>query len=254
VPVKGIHTATAVAAGKAHACALLAGGTVKCWGANRFGQLGDGTDRGSSTPVPVKGVRSATAISAGGVATTALLADGTIEWWGAKDPGTSSSRTPVRVKGIRNATAITTSWFHRCALLSSGTAKCWGDNDYAQLGDGTTRGSSTPVKVKGIRSATGIAAGGSENPFTCAVVSHGRATCWGGDWHGKLGDGRSDHIADVRVPVKGIHAATAISTGETHACALLAKGTVKCWGSNKSGQLGASRLRMSHTPVRVEGW
>ena len=148
----------------------------------------------------------------------------------------------MRVKGIRTATAITTSWDHRCAVLSGGTARCWGDNDYGELGDGTTTGSSTPVKVKGIRSATAIAAGGIENPFTCAVVSHGRVTCWGGYWDGKLGDGKSDGTAYTPVPVKGIHTATAISTGSTHACALLAGGTVKCWGSNKSGQLGTSRV------------
>lgn len=51
--------------------------------------------------------------------------------------------------------------------------------------------------------------------------------------------------------MKGIHTATASSTGSTHACALLAGGTVKCWGSNKSGQLGTSRLRMTRTPVVV---
>lgn len=51
--VKGITTATAVAAGRAHSCARLTTGTVFCWGSNSFGQLGSGAILVSPLPVQV---------------------------------------------------------------------------------------------------------------------------------------------------------------------------------------------------------
>ncbi len=72
----------AVTAGGFHTCALLADGTVRCWGLNANGQLGDGTRNDSTTPVTVSLPLSATAVAAGGYHTCARLADGTVRCWG----------------------------------------------------------------------------------------------------------------------------------------------------------------------------
>lgn len=166
------------------------------------------------------------------------------------------SANPVRVKGIRAATAVTASYGYSCALLSGGTVKCWGENDNGQLGDGTRRHSLKAVRVKGVRGVTAISAAGGH---TCAVLSDKTAKCWGYNMYGQLGNGTSaaydDDIQMVGrpVPVKTIHAATSISAGGPHTCALVSRGKVVCWGGNAFGQLGQTPLRWSGMPVVIEG-
>src|SRR3990172_3894490 len=71
-----------IAAGGNHTCALLASGSVQCWGWNGNGQLGDGSTANSLTPVAVSGISSATAIAAGSGHTCAQLASGGVQCWG----------------------------------------------------------------------------------------------------------------------------------------------------------------------------
>src|SRR6266576_2606528 len=111
-----------------HTCALLANGTLRCWGRNGQGQIGDGTFVSSTTPVPVDGVTGAGAVSGGGGHTCAVLSGGTVQCWGENtfgqlgDGTTTSSSTPVRVRGITGAVAVTAGWWHHsCALLGNGT-------------------------------------------------------------------------------------------------------------------------------------
>ena len=74
VAVSGITGAIAITTGAFHTCAVLADRTVRCWGRNDNGQLGDGTMTNASTPVPVSGITSVAAVSGGGAHTCALLA------------------------------------------------------------------------------------------------------------------------------------------------------------------------------------
>jgi len=134
---------------------VLTDGTVRCWGENEFGQLGNGTTATSTTPVQVVGITGAVDVSLGWRHSCALLGNGTVQCWGQGQFGqlgngsTTNRTTPVQVSGITGAVGLTAGWWHHsCALLGAGTAQCWGANDWGQLSNGTTTGSSIPVTMR----------------------------------------------------------------------------------------------------------
>ena len=107
VQVVGITGAVAVTAGWRHTCALLADGTLRCWGDNETGQLGDGSSTSSSIAVQVAGITEAVAVTAGWWHhSCALLRDGAVRCWGVNEWGqfgngtTTGSSTPVTMAGI----------------------------------------------------------------------------------------------------------------------------------------------------------
>lgn len=193
VTVSGLSNAQSVSAGSFHACALLLGGTVNCWGSNVLGRLGlGGGISGSSVPVNVGGLANVSQLSIRDGHSFALLADGTLRGWGINGEGQlgngtkTNAYTPTPVSGVSNAIAVTAGYLHACALFKDGTAQCWGSNASGQLGDGTTIDKNTPVPVTGLTNAISISAGLTH---TCALLVDGTAVCWGENANGQLGDG-----------------------------------------------------------------
>ena len=166
----------------------------RCWGRNNLGQLGNGTNTESDTPVEVEGIANATQVTAGYEHTCALLSTGQIKCWGWNAGGelgagfaSVDSDTRVEVQGITDATRVVAGIQDTCAVLSTGSVECWGENAYGELGNGSTADlSDTPVEVQGIANATDVAIG---LRHMCAVLSSGAAKCWGDDKEGELGDG-----------------------------------------------------------------
>jgi alpha-tubulin suppressor-like RCC1 family protein len=134
-------SATGVAAGAAHSCALDAGGQVWCWGRGDSGQLG-GAMLGVLTPAPVPDVSGALAVTAGAAHTCAITAARTVVCWGANDQGqlgggdTDTGREHVEVTGLGDVLAVSAGAAHTCAVRQGGEVWCWGSNTAGQLGDG----------------------------------------------------------------------------------------------------------------------
>jgi alpha-tubulin suppressor-like RCC1 family protein len=254
--VSGISTAVSLAAGYNHTCALLADGTMQCWGDNAQGQLGNpSVTIDTAVPVTVTGVTPA-AIAVGAFHTCAVLADRTLQCWGSNGQGQlgdgtyASSPTPVTVSGLGNVLAISGGGSHTCAVLADGTVQCWGNGYDGQLGQGAFVPSLAPVQVSGISTAVTVRAGWAH---TCALLQDGSVWCWGDNGAGQLGNGTMQG-SSTPVRVSGVAGAVGVTAGWWHhSCAILADGSVKCWGENTWGQLGNGTTTSASSPVNMHG-
>jgi len=144
VSVPGINNAIKVSVGEQYSCALLADKTIKCWGYNGNGQLGNGTTTTPQlTPATVTGISNAVDISAGAIHTCAILADRTAKCWGYNGyynlgDGTTTQRpSPVAVQNMTNVARIETGIHQTCAMFLDNTLKCWGYDYHGEVGNGT---------------------------------------------------------------------------------------------------------------------
>ncbi|MGQ0800042.1 MAG: RCC1 domain-containing protein [Pseudomarimonas sp.] len=259
VAVQGLgDSVQAITAGGLHSCALRDGG-VRCWGHNFAGQLGDGSDQFRLSPVAVVGLGSGVRSIAAGVSahTCAITTAGGLRCWGANErgqlgDGTRSNRlVPVDVQGLSTGVqAVALGAAHTCALLSGGAVRCWGSNDILQLGNEVMQDQLTPLAVVGLES--GVTALALGRTHSCARLAQGNVRCWGRNDFGQLGDGSSLN-RPAPVPVTGLGAnVNAISAAAEHSCALLTGGSIRCWGSNYSGQFGNGEFGGRPVPVVVK--
>ena len=240
---------TAISAGESHACALLTDGSVRCWGRNNYGQLGNGTTTNSTTPTSVSTLTSGvTAISAGGFHTCALLTDGSVTCWGRNNYGqlgngtTTNSTTPTSVSTLTSGvTAISAGQEFTCAVVSE-AAKCWGLNSSGQIGDGTTTTRLTPTQSTSLTS--GISAITTGGFHTCVITSGGGLKCWGTTSWSTLPTNNGLPI-DIAGATSGV---VAVAGGSWHTCFITTTGAAKCWGWGNYGALGDG-LSSSRTTI-----
>lgn len=264
--------------GPAHACAIERGRSVRCWGRGSSGALGSGAiDDRLAYPGPAAStvtLGTATQIATGDLHTCVLLASGAVRCWGQgasgqlgsgdrdnrfdgyADPRTGTDDASVVPLGAA-ATQLSAGGSFTCAVLTTGAVRCWGDGLFGRTGargtdsrlDGLADGpadEATTVPLPG--PAASVSAG---DQHACALLTSGAVHCWGYGANGRLGSGASDDRLDglvdpatgtdevSTVPLGG--AATAISAGGAHTCALMSSGDVRCWGLGTSGQLGQGR-------------
>ena len=148
--------ATEIAVGSGFACARLTNGSVRCWGANNFGQLGNGGSAGSSRPVVVRA--SATA-------------------------------------NLTGVTALAVGASHACVIVGTGTnarVRCWGSNSSGQLGDGTATGRRYATLCSGFQGGVRAISAGANHTLALVpttVRPPSSAATWGLNSSGQLGIG-----------------------------------------------------------------
>jgi alpha-tubulin suppressor-like RCC1 family protein len=151
----GLEKTRAAAAGWGHSLALLEDGTLRAWGANLNGVLGNGTQDDSVEPVAVREVANIIAIASGKWHSLALQTGGAIWIWGNNgsgqlgDGGRDKDRlAPALLKNLPAITAIAAGHWHTLARDAEGTIWAWGNNAVGQLGDGTQETRNAPVQTK----------------------------------------------------------------------------------------------------------
>ncbi len=207
--VPSLSGIASVTAGRYHACALASGGAVSCWGADDYGQIGDGvagpfpTGRNVPTPTPIGSLAGVIAIAAGNqfsLAITPGTPDPQLWGWGTNATGELGSTHPpdaISVPTLASAvsvkpTAIAAGRAHTCALKFdgvSGSLKCFGANDRYQLGD--PLGDKVDVSFGVVSLPVQVAAGFDH---TCAVLQDGSLYCWGSNERGQVGNGVADLV------------------------------------------------------------
>jgi hypothetical protein len=248
----GLLVATAISAGTNMACALLSDESVWCWGANDHGQLGDGTYVSSELPVRVLGIDNATAIITGGTWTSggmgaansafgcAILEDQSVKCWGPY-PGRGGDDLydglpPSTIPEVNGALALAGGNWHACGLVAGGVVRCWGDDSLGEWGNGflapcrswsCPSDTADPTQPVNADVSDAIAVAGQGSLGSCAVLSSGAVTCWGG-----FSFATSEAHPEPFLIPDLTTTATGLAVGYSHACVVSTLGDVQCWGAS----------------------
>jgi alpha-tubulin suppressor-like RCC1 family protein len=260
-----------VGAGAEHACAVLFGSEVRCWGAADRGQTGAaGAVAAPATAIPPPTDESASIdeVSIGAYHGCLRRASGAVECWGsdaagqlgdamvhpACASGAPCSAAPVVVAGLTDVLDLDAGRDATCAVRESGAVVCWGRADGGLVtGDSTCTlegGANvscrqTPAEVAGVANAIAVSVG---DGHACAIDVDGEVWCWGASADGQAGAGGATPVR-IALPM----ASSAIATGRAHSCAVTFDRRVHCWGANDAAQRGDVAAGGGATPSEVGG-
>ena len=243
-PVRDVEGASAVGAGRMHACAL-GGGRVFCWGSNDHGQLGAGSRGSGVGPTAQEArVRAAAQLAVGWDHACALTERGQVQCWGRNHLGQLGDGTrelraaPTPVRAL-HATAIGAGVDTTCAVAVDGRVACWGGLAMSER----------PRYVDGLPApAVSVDVG---EATACARLVDGSVWCWGDGMHGLLGAVRGASEAPMRV--EGLPPATSLRVSGTRACVIGGQSELWCWGANEPGiEQAASPRTIGHIGA-IEG-
>ena len=259
-----------IAAGGSHTIFVDEEGQVWAWGVNGYGELGDGSSTGRSSPIqvnltPLNGSKIVSVV-AGYNHSLALDDRGRVLAWGYNyygqlGDGSSLTRlSPVlaNLSPLNGSMVVTVAAgeSHSLAFDDQGRLWAWGSNSYGQLGDGSTTNRSSPVQVNltslNDSKAVSVAAGSSHS---LALDDQGRLWAWGANSYGQLGDGSSmGRSSPVLVNLSPLNGSTvvAVAAGAFYSLALDDQGRLWAWGYNVSGQLGDGSTTNRSSPVQVD--
>jgi alpha-tubulin suppressor-like RCC1 family protein len=252
-----------LAVGGHHACALIKDGTVRCWGANLFGQLGvGGSDAGfdgsaQNAPVAINGLTGVQSVSAATVYTTAghtcaRTATATF-CWGVNSSGQLGQTNdagaglfdnqphpaPLAPSGVTTSARTTSNNFNNCAIVGTDMI-CWGINADGANGRGgfPQNTVSGPGKILLGDGGAQVAGGAIGSEFGLALLTNGTLLSWGRNSNNALARTTVQQVDSTPAPIPNLADVVQVSAGEAHACVVNKTGQVLCWGDNAFGQLG----------------
>ena len=252
------HSPVMVAIGAQHACALLSDSSLRCWGDNKFGQIGDGTWESKGDPIHIQGFDnqdSIISISAGSAITCAVTSSGKVYCWGSNSLGAVGDGTayglyekPVKIDPLVNVTDIIyLSYYGYCAKYNDGHIGCWGDNERGIIGDGSTEYRS----IRTIYHHSNTYFGGSivdiqSREFrVCVLIDDGSIWCWEGERHRGALPEKLPHYGSTRF-------ATSFALGNDFICAVQDDGEVSCSGNGYYGAIGDGNWDSRENPTTTE--
>jgi len=233
---------------------LQSDGKIYAWGANLFGQLGNGGNTSSSIPLAIDTTKLWIGITAGGGHALALGANGTLWAWGLNSNGelgsgnTNNQNTPQQIGQNDDWATLAAGRAHSFGIKASGSLWAWGANDKGQLGTGNNQNKTSPFRIDDRRNWTVVEA--SESDHSLALQANGTLWAWGNNNKGQLGDGST---VNKNIPVQvGIENNwIAFSPGVEYSMGLRADGTLWAWGRNDFGQLGDGTIIDRFVPVQI---
>lgn len=226
--------------------------TLMVWGANTYYQLGNTTMANSNLPLLLPGLDKIKMVSAGSYHSMALKNDGTVWTWGNNLHGELGNGTnieshiPAMITSLTNVKKIvaTVNAFS-LALKNDGTLWAWGNNQYGQLGDGTTTDKFSPIQI--LNNVIDVAAGYSH---VLAIKSDSSVWAWGDNAFGQLGI-NSTLNSNVPIQIPTLSNIRSVSAGFSYSFAVNNNGSLFSWGGNETGQLGHGDTTTRYTPAQV---
>ncbi len=251
-----------VSAGGAHTVILKRNRSVWAVGNNQYGQLGDGStgDKPNLVQVRISEVPEVDQISAGTYHTMILKKDGTL--WavglnnfgqlgdGWTDPMANPTQVMERVPGgqpipMTEVAQVSVGTSHTMILKTNDTLWAVGNNQYGQLGDGSTNGNLDTKQV--LNEVAQVSAGGSHS-----MILKKNDTLWavGNNQYGQLGNG-DETGANQLNPVQVMTEVAQVSAGAYHTMVVKKNGTLWAFGRNNNGQLGDGSIVDKKIPVEI---
>lgn len=235
-----------------HTCGLSADARAYCWGSNSYGQIGNGRSSSEPNPVPSEVAgdhRWEWLVASGHSQTCGITTEKIPLCFGHNDLGQLGREpTPARDTVVgefgsgHRMTMIDTDHFFTCGVRTDGTVYCSG-TAWGQPYPGIPTPVSSPVNFRSV--AVGYWHG-------CGLDAGGAAYCWGTNDRGQFGTGTVSEFSRTAVPVSGGHVFARIHAFWWTTCGVTTAGETLCWGSNRGGALGRTRIAGSSVPIPLE--
>ncbi len=232
-------------------------GTVKSWGRNKYGEVGNGTTVDQITPIVIPELTNIKEIVANDYGSGFFIAldnDGKVYSWGYNGYGqlglgtTTNQLTPALVSSLPTVSEIILNGYTTYAITTEGDVYAWGLNTYGQIGNGTTTNKTTPNKVGTVSNVEELIC---EGQTVFALTESKKVYAWGRADDFQLGTGVVNLKQTSPVLISSLsNVDEVISNGVTSFAICNNRQDVYSWGEGWNGELGTYSER-NRTPTRI---